>query len=346
MKRAGQLLDAIADWDNLRLAAVKALRGKRGQAEARLYVADIDTNLRRLSEQLRANTVCIGRYRQFTIYDPKERRITAPRLEERILHHAILNVCEPCFERWLIPDTYACRRGKGRVACLQRAQQFAARFPFFLKLDIRKYFDSICHETLKDLLQRRFKDRRLLMLLGKIIDSYSVAPGKGLPIGSLTSQHFANFYLGVCDRFVKEYCRIPGYVRYMDDMALWATSTAELRETQQAVTAFLAERLQLNVKPTPFINRTKRGMDFLGCRVFPTHQALNARSRRRFQRKLADLERALCIGWITEAQAQVRGQALVAFTRTLDVKSWRVRRRAIDYSAGKDQGPAPRAPRR
>src|SRR5262249_35448126 len=159
----------------------------------------------------------------------------------------------------------------------------------------------------------------LLVLLENIIDSYSVAPGKGLPIGSLTSQHFANFYLGGSDRFVKEHRRTRGYVRYMDDMALWATSTAELRETQQAITAFLAEQLQLDVKPAPFLNRTKHGMDFLGCRVFPTHQVLNARSRRRFQRKLAALERALGTGRITEADAQVRGQALVAFTRTLDL---------------------------
>ena len=287
MKRAGNLLDAVADWDNLRLAAVKALRGKRGKDDARLYVANLDANLRRLGEQVRANSVPVGRFHQFTIHDPKERLITAPCFEERVLHHAILNVCEPVFERWLIDDAYACRRGKGRVACLQRAQIFARRHPIFLKLDVRKYFDSIDQATLKHLLARRFKDGRLLALLGRIIDSYAVTPGKGVPIGSLTSQHFANFYLGWCDRFIKEERRVPGYVRYMDDMALWAGSTAELSSTLEAMRSFLAERLQLTVKPEPYLNRTGRGMDFLGCRLFPTHLRLNGRSRRRLSPQAA-----------------------------------------------------------
>jgi hypothetical protein len=133
VKRVGNLLDAVADWQNLRLAAAKALRGKRGKADARLYLADLDANLRRLGEQLRAGSVPVGRFHQFTIHDPKERLITAPCFEERALHHAIMNVCEPVLERWLIADTFACRRGKGRVACLQRAQAFARRFPYFLK---------------------------------------------------------------------------------------------------------------------------------------------------------------------------------------------------------------------
>src|SRR5262249_18192200 len=157
----------------------------------------------------------------------------------------------------------------------------ARQYPFFLKLDIRKYFDSIDHATLKELLARRFKDRRLLALLGRIIDSYQVAPGKGVPIGSLTSQHFANFYLGWCDRFLNERPAVPGYVRYMDDMALWADSPAQLTAVLQAVQPFLAGRLQLTVKPDPYINRTGGGMDFLGCRLFPTHQRLNPLSRRR-----------------------------------------------------------------
>jgi hypothetical protein len=297
-------------------------------------VADLDTNLARLRTQLLEDTVPLGRFHQFTIYDPKERRITAPCFEERLLHHAILNVCEPVFERWLIHDTYACRVGKGRIACLARAQRFARQFPVFLKLDIRKYFDSIDHATLGRMLERRFKDQRLLRLFHRIIDGYAVAPGKGVPIGSLTSQHFANFYLGWFDRFVKERLRIPGYVRYMDDMALWSESADELKSALSAVRQFLGDELQLELKPVPYLNRSARGMDLLGCRMFPTHQVLNARSRRRFRRKLRAMEQSHTRGDWTELELQQRGQALVAFTRTPELKSWRFRRRVLQELLG------------
>jgi RNA-directed DNA polymerase len=343
VKRAGNLLEAIAERENLRLAAFKALRGKRAKADARNYLEGLETNLRQLGEQIRSNVVSLGRCRQFTIHDPKERLITAPCFEERVLHHAIMNVCEPILDRWLLPDTYACRRGKGRVACLLRAQAFARRFPFFLKLDIRKYFDSIDHATLKEQLARRFKDRRLLALLERIIDSSGVAPGKGVPIGSLTSQHFANYYLGWCDRFVKEHQRVPDYVRYMDDMVLWADSRSELRAALAAVTSFLAERLQLTVKPQPYLNRTGGGMDYLGVRLFPTHQRLNRRSRRRFRTKMRDLDESWQAGRIGELEAQQRSQALMAFTTTVGLKSWHFRRRLLEQGTGDGQGPGSRA---
>ena len=167
----------------------------------------------------------VGRFSQFVIHDPKERIITAPCFAERVLHHAVMNVCEPKFEQWLINDTYACRVGRGQGAALSRAQQFARRFPFFLKIDVRKYFDSISHEILLSRLDLLFKDRRLLDLFERIVHSFRGNLGRGLPIGSLTSQHLANFYLGWFDRYAKETLRLKGYVRYMDDMALWADSS-------------------------------------------------------------------------------------------------------------------------
>jgi retron-type reverse transcriptase len=150
MKRSGNLLDAIADRDNLRLAFSKALRGKRQQPEVRRFAADMERELDRLAQELRAGTISIGRFRQFVIFDPKERIITAPCFRERVLHHAIMNVCEPHFDRWLIADSFACRTGKGRITALARTRQFAGRFDWFLKFDVRKYFDSVSHERLLD----------------------------------------------------------------------------------------------------------------------------------------------------------------------------------------------------
>jgi hypothetical protein len=145
----------------------------------------------------------------------------------------------------------------------------------------------------------------------------------------LTSQHFANFYLGWFDRFVKETLRLRGYVRYMDDMALWAESPARLQEALAGGRAFLAGQLGLELKE-PYLNRTEHGMDYLGCRVFRHHLILNRRSRLRFRRKLAWLERAHLAGALDSAALQHRVTSLVAFTRTAGISSWRFRRAVLD----------------
>ena len=203
-----------------------------------------------MSEAIREGTFPVGRFQQFLIRDPKERVITAPCFDERVLHHGIMNVCEPVLDRWLIDDTFACRAGKGREAAILRAQHFTRHNGWFLKLDVRKYFDSVPHARLMHFLERRFKDRRLLELLHRIIAAYRGELGIGLPIGSLTSQHFANFYLGWLDRYVKENLRLGGYVRYMDDMLLWHDDRRRLEEAQRLCSGFAAEKLSLEFKPS------------------------------------------------------------------------------------------------
>ena len=155
-------------------------------------------------------------------------------------------------------------------------------------------------------------------------------PGPRDPIGSLTSQHFANFYLGWFDRFVKEGLRVEGYVRYMDDCALWANTSDQLADHLAASAAFLESELALELKPSPYINRTGHGMDFLGCRIFPRHMTLNRRSRVRFRRKLRALELAYLAGQIDEPTLQQRASALVAFTRTDGLSSWRFRQGVLE----------------
>jgi len=333
MKRAGGLLEQVLDRDNLRLAFHKALSGKRGRPEAHKFADQLDRRLQEMREGALAGTYPLGRYRQFVIFDPKERIITAPCFAERVLHHAIMNVCEPHLERWLIADTYACRTGKGRIAALLRARQFAARFGWFLKLDIRKYFDSVPHTGLLARLARRFKDRRLLALLGRIVRAFRGSVGRGIPIGSLMSQHLANFYLGWFDRFVKEHLRIPGYVRYMDDMVLWAEDRGTLQDALAAGRTWLASELGLELKPVPYLNRSSHGVDFLGCRMHRSHLELNHRSRCRFRRKLAWLERRYAAGVIAEEELQQRATALTAFTRVPELRAWHFRGRVLQALA-------------
>ena len=329
MKRVGQLFDAIADRENLRWAFWKASRGKAASRAVRAFAADLDGNLFRMGRGLRNGTMELGRFDQSVISDPKQRIITAPRFDERVLHHAIMNVCEPVFEHWLIRDTYACLRGRGREAAIAKARLVSAREDFFLKTDIRKYFDSVSHDILVARLGRLFKDRRLLDLLERIVRSFRGSSGRGLPIGSLMSQHFANFYLGWFDRFVKETLRVRGYVRYMDDMLLWGSSAAALRDALGRCRTYLEEQLLLEFKPEPYINRTRHGVDFLGCRVFPDHVILNRRSRRRFADKLRDLEQRFLDGEIGEDELQARGTSLVAFSLAAGAKSWHFRRAVL-----------------
>lgn len=340
MKRIGKLWDSIVDRNNLRSAFLRAIRGKRDRWEARRFAANLDVQLQSLADDLCRGTISVGVCNQFVIYDPKERVITAPCFRERVLHHALLHVCEPVFERWLIADTFACRRGKGREAALARTRLFARSFPYFLTLDIRKYFDSVPHDLLLARLSRLIKDSQTLVLFGRIVRAFRGEQGRGLPIGSLTSQHLANFYLGWFDRQVKEKFKVRGYVRYMDDMALWGTSTAELQRLAVQSGEFLATELGLDIKAAVPMNRVVHGMDFLGCRVFPTHMTLNRRSRVRFRRRLIILEKLFLEGRITERERRDRVTAMIAFARGAGVASWRFRANVLgSIEAGSHKAP-------
>jgi retron-type reverse transcriptase len=322
MKRIGDLYDRIHEWDNLRAAFHGARKGARHGRAAAFFEARLDENLRGLQAELADGAVQFHGYTRFVIHDPKERTITAPAFRDRVLHHAIMNVCEPHFEKWHIHDTYACRHGKGRLAALERTTAYARDHGWFLKLDVRKYFESIPHDTLAESLGRKFKDRRLLTLLDCIIRSHEASPGRGLPIGSLISQHLANFYLAPVDRLAREKLRHPGYVRYMDDFALWSDQREDLRRAWSEIEMFLHDRLDLELKKGTHLNRTDHGMNFCGFRVFRGWRVLNRRSRRRFALKIAELESVE-----NEAERQRRGEAILAFAR--EGSSWQFRTRAL-----------------
>ncbi len=323
MKRAGRLYELIAEPENLRLAFLKAARGKRGKPDVSAYAAGLEGNLRLLREQLLERRVDVGHYHFFTVHDPKERVICAAAFPERVLHHAVMNVCEPVLERYAIHDSYACRTGKGMHAAVLRAQAFARQFPWHLKLDVRKYFDSVRHETLMRLLERRFKDKDVLQLLRTVLETYSTEPGRGLPIGNLLSQHLANFYLGHLDHWVKETLGVRGYVRYMDDFVLWADGKAALKTRLAAVRDFLGAELGLGLKDNVQLNRCGRGVPFLGYRVFPGRLALGPRARGSFARKLRGYEGEWLSGRWSEAGLQRHAEALLSYVRFADTTGLR-----------------------
>lgn len=344
MKRHGQLMDAIADPANLRLAFWKSAKSKRTKADCRAFQEKLEENLATLRDELLSGSVVIGEYHTFTIHDPKERTICAASFRERVLHHALMNVCEPVLERAAIFDSYACRMGRGAQAAVQRAASHARQNGWFLKMDIRKYFDSIDQGVLRGLLRRKFKDAGVLDLFDRILASYHTAPGRGLPIGNLTSQHFANFYLAPLDRFIKEGQQRGCYVRYMDDFVVWGETAAELRDVWRQVENFLTTELKLELKSNVMLNRTERGMDFLGYRIFPDDLRLDRRSKRRFVRKFRAYERESMDGVWTDLQKQQRMTALIAFT--LPCRSRGFRRNIIERFGAEANGLQPRDPRR
>lgn len=329
MKRIGNLFERVIDPENLRLAFLKASRGKRHRVDQQAWQSNLEENVVRLRDGLMRLDYPIGDYRRFTIYKPKEREICAASFGERVLHHALMNVCEPYFDKWLVFDSYACRVGKGQKAAFVRARQFAHRYRWFLKCDFRKYFDSIPHDRLKAMLARRFKDPMVLAWLGRIIDSYEKTPGRGLPIGNLTSQHLANLYLDPLDRMIAYGgCagRAPlpcGCVRYMDDFIFWADDKSTLLAFRDEVVRFARDELGLELKQEPFVNRTAEGMDFLGMRVFPGSVRLSRASRIRYQRKVAGYERMFASGALSEEELQNRVTSLTAFTGWADARRWR-----------------------
>jgi hypothetical protein len=258
----------------------------------------------------------------FTIHDPKQRLITAPVFRERVLHHAVINVCGPVLDRRLIHHSYACRNGKGTVAALHAACRFARAAPWFLKLDVRKYFESIPHSRLFAALERVFREQAVMQLLAALVAAYRPGLTHGLAIGTLVSQHLANFYLAPLDTMVLQELRPAGYVRYMDDLALWTADAASARHARDRLREFAHTRLGLQFK-TAYSNRTTHGMDFLGHRVFPHRLGLNRASRRRFRVKLSRLHRDWESGCLNEAAAQARATALTAFTGHAQCLAWR-----------------------
>jgi hypothetical protein len=329
MKRVGGLYEPMLDRGNFLLAFHRASRGKRYRAEVNAFQEDLPNWLASITERLSLSIFTFGRFHQFLIRDPKERIITAPCFEERVVHHAIMNVCEPVLDRWLIDDTFACRIGRGREAAVERAMQFCRTQPWCLKLDVRKYFDSINHDRLLELLTRRFKEVPLHTLFDRIVRSYRGSQGIGLPIGSLMSQHFANFYLGWLDRFVKDDLQTRGYVRYMDDMLIWGDDRPALQRVQRECELFVADELRLEFKPAQ-IRRVEHGVSFLGSRLFPMHVELNRRSKQRWQRRVRFLEKANRLGLLSDLDLQKRLTSLTAFAKSGGMRSWKFRTSVLE----------------
>jgi len=322
MKRHGYLFDRIVAFDNLVEAARKAFRGQKDRPAVALMYFNLETELWQLQEELMTGAYRPRPYHVFEIREPKQRQICAAHIRDRVAHHAICNLLGPIFERRMISDSFACRPGKGTHAAVKRAQVMAQRHGYYLQCDIRKYFPSISHEVLKAMLRRQVKDARVLELLDLIIDHplpTATEPGRGLPIGNLTSQYFANLYLGELDHFVKERLRVKGYLRYMDDFLLYGPDKRSLREALQSVREFAAEKLRLELKEeATVIAPVSQGTSFLGFRVFPRLVSLTGEKWRRFRHRVRKLEEDFSEGLIAEEELARSVSSMLGHIRHAD----------------------------
>jgi RNA-directed DNA polymerase len=249
----------------------------------------------KLQKELMDKTYRHGKYRQFIVYEPKKRYISAPPFRDRVVHHAVCDFIGPFIDKGFIYDSYACRQAKGTHKAVDRAQGFLRANRFCLHGDIRQYFQSISHGILKEIIVQRVKDRDLLWLIDEIIDSMpetaplstGVDSRAGLPIGNLSSQLFANLYLNELDYFVKFKLKIRYYLRYMDDFLIYGNSRQGLLEIKGIIRDFLNKRLALGLhEGKSQAYRTCDGVKFLGFRIFKYHRRLASDNVRRFRKRL------------------------------------------------------------
>ncbi len=292
------LFDQICSYDNIFSAYEKACKRKKQKQ----YVLEFEKNLTKNLAQLQQELV-LGTYKPrplatFILRDPKTRKISKSDFRDRIVHHAICNVIMPLFEERFIHDSFANRKGKGVFKALQRFDSFKQKVSknntrecFVLKADIKHYFDEVDHEPLLSILKRRIPDERVLDLVRVILANHKTKEkGKGMPLGNLTSQFFANVYLHELDLFVKHELRARHYIRYVDDFVILHHSRKELQACKQQIDGFLKERLKLELHPGKSkIVLLKKGIGFLGFRVFYHHKLLCRKNIRKFERKLQDL---------------------------------------------------------
>lgn len=286
--------DDIISVDNLLAAWQEFLCGKRQATDIQTFALHLMDNILSLNHELANRTYRHGGYESFHIADPKPRHIHKASVRDRLLHHAIYRRLYPFFDRTFIADSYSCRVKKGTHKALAKFHYMAgqvsrnnSRTGWVLQCDIRKFFANIDQCILLDILQQYNADKGIIALLENVINSFHTQPGKGLPLGNLTSQLFVNVYMNEFDQFVKHRLKAKHYIRYADDFVLLTPDRPWLAAQIPLIQGFLHERLKLALHPNKVhIQTVVSGVDFLGWVHFPHHRILRTATKNGMFRKL------------------------------------------------------------
>jgi len=299
MKIYKNVFEKIISLENLFLAWDKFKNGKQKKQDVQQFEWQLEENVFKLHRDLKYKRYKHGAYSSFYIHDPKQRHIHKATVRDRILHHAVFTVLNPIFEPTFIPNSLSCRINKGTHKGIDILDQVLRQISsnsfkpcFVLKCDIKKFFETIDHRILLNIVGKRIKDDDAIWLLEEIIESFSskystLFERKGLPIGNLTSQLFANIYLNEFDQFVKHKLKAKNYIRYTDDFVIVAGEWLYLENIAIPIRSFLKEMLALKLHPKKVtIRKFHQGIDFLGYIVLPHHRLLRIKTRQRIFRKL------------------------------------------------------------
>lgn len=323
MKRVYLSLDMIAEYKNLQLALYKAAKGKCHRQSVQTFLNGGDELLAKLGNDIRKGELPYGHYKVFEIYDPKHRLIHAACFEDRIFHHALMNLAGVPLEKSMTFHSYACRKHKGVHKAVQQVQRNLQRFPWFVKIDIDGYFASIEHERLLALLSNRFKGEAIYLQFLRVLKRCPVHKDKGLPIGSLTSQYFANYYLDGLDRTLENNSKVKANLRYMDDVIWWGDSKADAKQTLEIVKQYLWLERGLCVKPTIQILPSNSGVSYCGFRITQGNVRMSRRRKRNFTKRLSYWEQQYLTGQIDELQLQNAYAAVHAISQGTNSLAWR-----------------------
>ena len=325
LKTYRNIFPRVCDYDNLFLAFLKAKQRKAKKNYVIEFENGLENELYSLQWELLTYTYKPKPLTVFTVRDPKTRKISASNFRDRVVHHAVCNIIEPIFEKRFICDTFANRKGKGTSAVMKRISYFLHKVigngrmtsrereserqisnpiaGFVLKADIRKYFETVNQEVLLSILRKRIKDEDLMRLIGLILANHKTqTPGKGMPLGNLTSQFFANVYLAEFDYFVKHELKAKYYIRYVDDFVILHRSEEQLADWQGKINRFLAEKLKIELHP----DKTKiiplhNSVPLVGFRVFYACKLLKKSNLRKMQRRLFGFRTRFTRGKVTSS---------------------------------------------
>lgn len=303
MKRHGGLFEKIVSKENIELAYKKAKKKKTWQDSVKEVERDKDAKLEALRQSLIDGTFTTSKYKVKIIHEPKRREIfILPFYPDRIVQHAVMNVIAPLWDAMFINDSYACRQGKGQHRGSWRCMQFTRRNAWVCQFDISKFYPSIPHDELMNVIQRKIKDKKVLALLWNIIKS--IGGEKNVPIGNYTSQWMGNLFLNELDQEMKHKCHVRDFVRYCDDFLIFGKDKKTLNELADRVEAFVEERLQMKLSKRS-LYPTSHGIDYLGYRHFPTGKILVRKSTaKRTRQRLKEIPWELKHGKITKEQAE------------------------------------------
>jgi len=328
MKRYGNLYNKITEFENLYLAYRKASLGHKENGEILEYMFDYESRLFQIQDELINKTYCTGEYKKFHVYDPKKRLIMSLPFRDRIVQHALCNVIEPIFDKGFIFDSYACRLNKGAHRGIQRVRKFINSLGdniHVLKCDVAKYFYNIDHSQLKQIIRKKIKCEDTLWLIDHIIDSDG--SDRGIPIGNLTSQLFANIYLNEIDYFVKQDLGIKYYVRYMDDIVILGNNKSELWDIFEQIKQYINNDLHIVFNGKTKLFPLSQGIDFLGYRQFYEFSLLRKRCIIKNKLNLLKLSKLYNSGKISFDKINQSIQSFIGHSKWAN--SWRIRNKIL-----------------